>query len=98
VFQAASESSLAARDRITDFGAGDKLDCSAIDANTAASGNQAFSFIGAKAFSAAGQLRYVYNSDSNIGTLYGSTDADAEAEFAVELTGVSSIEAADLIL
>jgi Ca2+-binding RTX toxin-like protein len=97
-FTAASDSAPAARDRITDFASGDKLDFSAIDANTAASGDQAFSFIGAKAFSAAGQLRYVYNSASNIGTLYGSTDADADAEFAVELTGVATLTATDLVL
>src|SRR5690349_22897188 len=45
VFTAVADSSLAARDTITDFQAGiDKIDLSLIDAKTTASGNQAFLF------------------------------------------------------
>src|SRR5581483_2745152 len=54
---------VANRDVITDFvgngaAAGDQIDLSTIDANTGVAGDQAFTFIGAAAFTAAGQLRY----------------------------------------
>ena len=43
---------------------GDLVDLSAIDANTGASGNQAFTWIGRADFTAAGQVRwYTYRSD-----------------------------------
>ncbi|WP_053076571.1 S-layer family protein [Caenimonas sp. SL110] len=86
-------------DVILDFMAaeGDMIDLQGIDANTAVSGNQAFTFIGSASFSsshATGQLRF----DAASHMLYGSIDADSDAEFAVELAGVSSLSAASLIL
>ncbi|WP_332824507.1 nidogen-like domain-containing protein [Ramlibacter sp.] len=85
-----------AADTITDFVRGtDKLDLSGIDAKAGVAGNQAFTFIGGNAFSttnAAGQLRFAG------GVLYGSTDADAQAEFAIVLTGVGALGAGDLVL
>jgi serralysin len=74
------------RDVITDFnGRGalqsDWIDLRAIDANSLLSGDQAFTWIGGAAFSAAGQLRF------SGGILSGSTDADAAAEFEIELAG-----------
>jgi serralysin len=85
------------RDVITDFvgngaSAGDRIDVSTIDANVLLAGNQAFTFIGGAAFTAAGQLRY------SGGVLQGSTDADTSAEFAIELTGTPALVAADIIL
>lgn len=93
-------------DLITDFvSALDRVDLSTIDANTGTAStvtNEAFVFIGATAFSAtnaAAQLRYVYDAVAHVGTLYGSTDADNVAEFAIRLTGVTSLNVAtDLIL
>jgi Ca2+-binding RTX toxin-like protein len=90
-------------DVITDFVRNqDKIDLSTIDANAlTASSNEAFSFIGTAAFSttnATGQLRYVYDSASGTGMLYGSTNADSAAEFALQLTGVNSLNATDLVL
>jgi uncharacterized delta-60 repeat protein len=78
----------------------DKIDLSTLDANAATAFNDAFSFLGSAAFSsnASGQLRYVYDAKSASGMLYGSTDADTAFEFAIKLTGVSSLTAADLIL
>ena len=58
-FNNPSESSLALRDVITDYAAGDIVDLASIDANTTQSGNQKFVDIGDAAFSAAGQVRYV---------------------------------------
>ncbi len=87
------------RDTITDFktSEGDKIDLLGVDANAALAGNQAFSFLGAvSAFTgnATAQLRF----DAAAHILYGSTDADTAAEFAIALTGVSSLSGTDLVL
>lgn len=85
----------AARDVISDFVRGhDRIDLSGIDADTATARNQAFSYIGAADFSAdaTGELRL------EGGVLYGSTDADADAEFAIEVVGVTALGAADFVL
>lgn len=76
----------AGKDVILDFngngaGVGDKISLAAIDANTLVSGNQAFTYIGSAAFTAAGQLRY------SGGVLSGSTDGDTAAEFQIQLLG-----------
>ncbi|SFQ35267.1 M10 family metallopeptidase C-terminal domain-containing protein, partial [Pseudomonas borbori] len=96
-FDAFSEMGLTSTtwDVITDFTRGqDRIDLSTLDANTATVANDAFtSLIGsATAFTTAGQLKLV-------GTiLYGNTDADASAEFAIQLTGINSLSTADFIL
>jgi Ca2+-binding RTX toxin-like protein len=95
-FNALNEMGLGAalRDVIGDFktSEGDKIDLSTLDANLATAANDAFSFIGASAFSsnATGQLRFAG------GVLYGSTDADTAAEFEIQLVGVSNLQTADL--
>jgi serralysin len=98
-FDAVSESPPGSlnRDVITDFvgngaAAGDRIDVSTIDANVLLAGNQAFTFIGSAAFTAAGQLRY------SGGVLQGSTDVDTSAEFAIQLTGAPALVGADIIL
>jgi Ca2+-binding RTX toxin-like protein len=100
-FNALSELGLTSttRDTITDFRASeaDKIDLQGVDANTALAGDQAFSFLGAlTAFTgdATGKLRF----DATAHILYGSTDADTAAEFAIVLTGVSSLTASSLVL
>lgn len=82
------------QDRITDFARGvDKINLSAIDAIVGAgTANDAFTFIGSAQFSAAGQVRFAN------GVLYGSTNADAAAEFSIALTGVTSLSATDILL
>jgi Ca2+-binding RTX toxin-like protein len=90
----------ATRDIITDFVRGqDRIDLSTLDANTARAGNQSFSapvvgnhFSGA--FSRAGELYF----DRVADVLYGNTDGDAAAEFSIQITGLSSLTATDLIL
>lgn len=82
-------------DVISDFVRGqDVIDLTGIDADADTASNQAFSYIGSADFSAnaTGELRL------QDGVLYGSTDADAEAEFAIELTGVTELAAADFLL
>ncbi len=81
-------------DVITDFAAGDKIDLSTLDANTATTVNDAFTtFIAsATSFTAAGQLKL------SAGVLYGNTDADAAAEFVIALTGVTTLSISDVVL
>lgn len=81
-------------DVITDFKVGDKLDLSTLDANAATAYNDAFTSViaGTAAFSAAGQLKVLG------GVLYGNTDADSTAEFAIQVTGVASLATSDFVL
>ncbi|MBN3941002.1 MAG: hypothetical protein HWQ40_14065, partial [Nostoc sp. NMS9] len=85
------------RDAIADFVgngifAGDQIDLSTIDANSIKEGNQAFTFIRSRAFSAIGQIRY------SGGILQGSTDGDLSAEFEIRLAGAPQLVASDIIL
>jgi serralysin len=98
VFKAAADSAPTAADTILDFASGDKLDFTGFDARAGISGMQKFGFIGTSAFSAAGQIRFVYNATSKGGMVYASNDADTDAEFAVTLAGVSNLTEADFIL
>ena len=81
-------------DHIMDFSsaAGDKIDLSGIDANSIVSGNQAFSYIGAAAFSGtAGQLKYVG------GFVQGDINGDRIADFMIEVNAFS-LSASDFFL
>ncbi len=97
-FNALSEMGVtsATRDIISDFVRGqDRIDLAGLDANAATSTNEAFSgtFVAARAaFTAARQLKF------SGGVLYGNTDSDADAEFALQLTGIATLSASDLIL
>ncbi len=88
------------RDVITDFVRGqDKIDLRGLDANQASSTNDAFNAptVGGKfsgVFANAGELYF----DQVARVLYGNTDADAAAEFAIALTGVVTLSASDLML
>ncbi|TAN49177.1 MAG: DUF642 domain-containing protein [Methylococcaceae bacterium] len=99
-FNAAAESGIidSTRDVIADFhrSESDKIDLAAIDANSLAAGNQAFTFIGTAAFStlnAGGQLRY----DAATHVLSGSTDADNQAEFQIGVVGAAGLNGNDLV-
>ncbi len=102
-FNAVAETGITAttRDIIVDFNhsQGDKIDLSAIDANTALAGNNAFSaptlggtFSGV--FANPGELYF----DQLAHILYGNNDADSAADFSIQLTGVNSLVAADFVL
>ena len=96
-FNSLSELSASVRssDVIKDFRHGtDKLDLSGLDANSGAVGNQAFTTLisSSASFSAAGQLKYVG------GILYGNTDGDSSAEFAISLTGAPVVSLSDFML
>lgn len=98
VFGNALHSTATAFDSIRDFVRGtDKIDLSALDAKAGVAGQQDFSFIGSAAFSAnaTGQLRFVASGGKVM--LLGSTDADATAEFAVEIVGLSTLTSSDFV-
>jgi len=87
-------------DVITDFAHGtDKIDLSTLDADAALAGDQAFTapvlggtFSGV--FASPGDLYF----DTAAHVLYGNTDADTAAEFAIQLVGVTTLTATDLFL
>lgn len=92
-FESIAESPFSARDTIISFSgaAGDRLDVSAIDANTLVSGNQAFTFIGSEPFTAAGQLRV-----SN-GVLSADVNGDHVPDFGV-VVGTAHLDSGYFIL
>ncbi len=98
VFAATTESRATVTDTITDFVSGvDLIDLGAIDANSVLADNQAFSFIGSGAFTkVAGQLHYeLVGGDVR---LSGDINGDGRADFALLLSGVSTLTANDFIL
>jgi Ca2+-binding RTX toxin-like protein len=84
-------------DYIPDFNQaeGDRIDLSAIDANTSVAGNQAFSFIGngVEFSGAAGEVRF----NTVYGFLEGDVNGDGAADFQIELD-ILSMNASDFIL
>jgi Ca2+-binding RTX toxin-like protein len=97
-YQAETDSAFgAAHDVITDFQVGwDWIDLFDVDANTALAGNQGFHWIGTANFTGAGQLRYVQS--GGVTMIFGNTDADATAEFQIELTGAVTLHHWDFVL
>jgi serralysin len=81
------------RDVINDFNAlqGDKIDLTAFDANLTIAGFNGFTFIGAGDFSGAGQLRFVDH------VLSGNVSGNAGADFEIQLVGVNTFSANDLV-
>jgi len=81
------------RDTITDFNTLlEKIDVAAIDANTALVGDQAFTFIGAAAFSALGQIRYAG------GIVQFNNTGNNNADMEIALTGNPTLAAGGFIL
>lgn len=101
IFKSIKETTVlgAGRDTIFDFSTKqkDKIDLSAIDANTTKGGNQAFSFIGTKAFGGkAGELRYEKaKSDTYI---HGDVNGDKVADFTIHLDDRVSLSKSYFIL
>jgi Ca2+-binding RTX toxin-like protein len=82
------------RDEILDWGFGkDRIDLHLIDANTKVLGNQAFSWIGSKAFSGhAGDLRFAPDHDGVV--VSGDVNGDRKADFQIEVHGTKVLLAA----
>ncbi|WP_287319483.1 calcium-binding protein [Mesorhizobium sp.] len=101
VFNSMTDSKLAAksRDVIQDFSTaqGDKVDVSAIDANSVTAGSQEFSFIGTSGFTHhAGELRYETVKGNAL--VYGDVDGNGTADFSMQLLHVASLHASDFIV
>ena len=91
------ESLFSNRDIVTDFVAGEDIfDFSGVDANTLLSGDDAFTFIGAGAFSGAGQLRFVTNGTD--GWIQAEVNGDNVADMVINVTGVTLVSVDDFIL
>ncbi|MGO4125226.1 beta strand repeat-containing protein [Inquilinus sp. YAF38] len=87
-------------DRITDFShaQADRIDLAGIDANTAAAGDQGFSFIGSGAFTHhAGELRAAITAPG-VTTIAGDINGDGVSDFHIQLTGAFALQAADFVL
>lgn len=77
-----SGTSATTADIILDFTSSDRIDLSAIDANTRVSKNQAFKFIGQKDFTGrAGELTYTKFASETV--LEGDVNGDGKADFSV---------------
>ncbi|MBR0556575.1 calcium-binding protein [Ciceribacter sp. L1K23] len=101
IFTATSDSTVSStsRDMIYDFSRsqGDKIDLSAIDASTKSSGNQAFTFIGEKAYSGkAGELRYVNSGGDTY--VYADVNGDKASDFAIRIDANIDLVKGDFIL
>ena len=86
-------------DRIADFSSvqGDTIDLQNVDADTVSDGDQAFQFIGSDAFhSVAGELRFE-NIDSDT-YVYGDTNGDGSADFAIRLVGSHALTGTDFVM
>lgn len=88
-----------ATDTIFDFSQSQKdiIDLSAIDANTAKSGNQAFTFIKSDGFHGkAGELRYEKKASDTY--VYGDTDGNGKANFVLHFDDALKLTKADFLL
>ncbi len=87
-FSVSDMTSKSGRDVILDFQTDlDVIDFSNLDADATVRGNQAFDWVGRTAFSDSGQLRYAYDARSDVTVVYGNTDNDNSAEFALNIDG-----------
>jgi Ca2+-binding RTX toxin-like protein len=101
-YDALSESTLAVggRDTITDFNAAnqDRFEFSTIDAIFGTALNDAFSFIGTAAFTAAGQVHYVQDIANNVTYVETCTTSSLTADMAIKLTGLITLDVTDFVL
>ncbi|MGL6241440.1 MAG: calcium-binding protein, partial [Pseudomonas sp.] len=94
VFSAVNQMGTGAnRDVISDFSSlqGDKIDLTQFDADLLLSGFNGFTFIGANDFTGAGQVRFVDH------MLSGNVSGNAGADFEIQLVGVNTFSANDLV-
>jgi Ca2+-binding RTX toxin-like protein len=98
VFNSVADSAAAAADRIVNFNeAYDYIQLNGIDANTIATYDQAFSFIGTAGFTGvAGQLRYATNATDTY--VFGDVDGDKVSDLIIQITGVHLLTSSDFYL
>jgi Ca2+-binding RTX toxin-like protein len=87
------------RDVVTDFSRvqGDRIDLSALDADTGTAGSQDFTFIGSSTFSAAGQVRFSHPTAYST-KIELNLDSDATGEMSFELAGKITLDSSDFLL
>lgn len=96
VFNAVTDSALATPDTITDFKShNDKLNFSAIDTDAVTDGDQAFTWGGT---TAGGAFSIWYVAAGGNSTVYTDSTGDGVADMAIILTGVTNLNASDIIL
>ncbi|APG95020.1 M10 family metallopeptidase C-terminal domain-containing protein [Sinorhizobium americanum] len=100
-FRTLAESTAAStgRDTIYDFLASqsDRIDLSAIDANTTTTGDQTFAFVGTAAFSGKkGELRYDRAASDTY--IYGDVNGDKKADFAIHLDDAVALQKGYFVL
>ena len=87
------------RDAIRDFGRGDRIGLSAIDANAAAAGNQAFVVRASEAAASRGAGSLFVRAEGNgTSTVLLNADADAAFEAAITVGGPSDPSTSDFLL
>ncbi|MGQ3212946.1 MAG: calcium-binding protein [Shinella sp.] len=101
VFKSAADSTVAAtgRDMILDFkqSDGDRIDLTAIDANAALAGNQAFDFIGTAVFhKTAGELRFINSNGDTL--IQGDINGDGKSDFMIAIDANLTLKVGDFIL
>ena len=101
IFALTADSTLAVaqRDTILDFSTAeqDRIDLTAIDAKANVAGNQQFHFIGAAGFGGGeGALRAVVSGSDII--VYGDTDGDRHADFAILVLNMAGLAVTDFLL
>jgi len=97
-FTAESRVGANARDTITDFGTGDRINLSAIDADTSAADDQAFTFIAAAGFSGTqSEVRVQAISGDDV-VVEVDQNADGIADMEILVIGGSDLSENDFIL
>lgn len=99
IYRSIAESTAATngRDTIYDFTSADKIDLSAVDASTKTAGNQAFNFIGTKAFTGkAGDLRFEKKASDTF--IYADVNGDKVADFAIHLDDAVTLQKGYFVL
>lgn len=86
VYRSTAESGPHAIDLITDLEDGDRIDLSAIDADTTTAGNQAFRLV-AKFGHHAGEATLIYQAGDGVTLLSLDTNGDGKADGAIAITG-----------
>lgn len=102
LFTSKADSSVGARrDVIVDFSVSqrDLLNLAEIDANERSSGNQAFTWLGTRAFTGvAGQLRYFTVSSPSGIVVQGDVNGDRNADFEISILGVGNLSTSQVVL
>ena len=89
------------RDIITDFtAAADRIDVSAIDANTVTLNKQGFTWLGTGAITGAGQLNMAFDAATGNTLIRGNVNADVAPDFVIMLAGdyTASLRSTDFLL